>query len=135
MGRPRKPTSLHVVQGTGRKSRMEKRSGEPKITASVGAPPEFIAGDPVTLEAWQWAAALPQVNASHRPVVEHFCVLYKRFRQDVADERVMSASERQTYHSIQMQLGATPAAQSKVSAPQEEKKATGWAQISGAKQA
>ena len=40
MPRPRKPTSLHVVQGTLRSSRHRDRQDEPEVIEPLGGPPE-----------------------------------------------------------------------------------------------
>ena len=48
MSRPRKPTSLHVVQGTLRTTRHRDRENEPEILEPLGGPPQ----------AWPIAAKL-----------------------------------------------------------------------------
>ncbi len=40
MPRPRKPTSLHIVQGTLRTTRHRDRQDEPEIIEPLGGPPE-----------------------------------------------------------------------------------------------
>jgi hypothetical protein len=127
-GRPPKPTALHILQGTGRKSRMKKRLAEPVVSERLGAAPEFITSDEEMSASWAWVSALPQVTEMHRPAAEHFCVLGKRFRQDARGERTMTASERQTYHSVQMQLGVTPASAAKTATP-AKKADDPWAQF------
>jgi hypothetical protein len=126
-GRPRKPTSLHVLQGTGRKSRLKSRENEPVIEGAAGAPPDWFSE--TQREEWSRVSAFPQVNASHHPTLVHHCVLFDRMIQDATGGRPMTASERQTLHSIQMQMGWTAAAQSKVAAPAKEKPVTGWAKF------
>jgi len=49
MGRKRKPTELHVLQGTGRKHRMNPN--EPTPAAAIPDPPRFLKG--YALEEWQ----------------------------------------------------------------------------------
>jgi hypothetical protein len=68
-------------------------------------------------EEWVRLAALAHIKAAHRTVALHACILYSRFVDDAQNVRKMTASERQTFHSVYMQLGCTPASQSKVSAP------------------
>lgn len=132
-GRPRKPTKLHVLHGTGahNPARMAARGNEPKITAAIGAAPDYLAGHAAA--KWAEIVADPDygqvLNASHRETLGHYCLLHQRFVEDVLGERTMTASERQTYHSLAMQLGRTPAAQSKVSVPAAPKPESTWDKI------
>lgn len=124
MGRPRKPTALHVVQGTARKSRMKARSGEPKPTGPLGSPPKWFT--PYQRAEWGRLRKFSWITEAHRLTVQHHCILAERLKDDAIGQRQpdgrmlprpMSASERQTFHSLQMQLGLTPASSSKVSVP------------------
>jgi phage terminase small subunit len=76
---------------------------------------------------WRRLVALPHVNSEHRAAVEHACVLYDRFVQDAQDTRKMTASERQTFHSLYMQLGCTPASSAKVPAIKAGDPSDPWA--------
>lgn len=116
-GRPPKPVLLHKIDGTFRKSRhnsvpvMEPSSlGNVPVWFTAGMRKEWhrITRDPVLKQI---------LNHSHRPTIIHHCVLYERFLQDAKGERDMTASERQTFHSIQMQLGWTPASSAKIRIP------------------
>lgn len=133
MGRPRKPTPVLISNGSAAKhpDRMRARANEPKISGPIGDPPAYLEGH--ALEKWleiiSDADYAPVLNSGHREALEHFCILYARFREDVAGTRDMSASERQTFHSLAMQLGRTPAAQSKVAAPPKPKPKTVWDQL------
>ncbi len=126
-GRPRKATKLHVLQGTFRPSRHKGRVNEPKIDRDLGNPPDYF--NVAQCEEWARVRCLPQVNYSHRPTAIHHCILYERMVQDARNERTMTASERQTFHSIQMQMGWTAAAQSKVSSAKEEKQVNPFAEF------
>lgn len=111
--------------------RMKARANEPAITAGVGVPPEYLAGHAAA--KWLEIATDPEygqvLNASHRETLGHYCLLHQRFVEDVLGERTMTASERQTYHSLAMQLGRTPAAQSKVSVPAKPKAESPWDKV------
>jgi len=119
-----------VASGTAKHNpaRMRERANEPQIRGPVGDPPEYLAGHARAkwLEIIADPDYSPVLNSGHREALEHYCILYDRFRADVAGERTMSASERQTFHSLAMQLGRTPAAQSKVSAPPKAKPKSVW---------
>lgn len=129
-GRPRKPFVLHEMQGTAR-SRVKKReAGQLRLPpGDIGEAPEWF--NEFQRAEWQRVTTHPELrmvlSAADRPVVEHHCVLYERFMLDSQGERNMSASERQCFHSIQMQLGWTPASRSKVVAPEAPKQDHEWA--------
>lgn len=129
-GRPRKPFVLHEMQGTNR-SRVKKReAGQLKLTpGQLGDAPEWF--NDFQRAEWQRVTTHPELrmvlSAADRPVVEHHCVLYERIMLDTTGERTMTASERQCFHSIQMQLGWTPASRSKVVAPESPKQDHEWA--------
>ena len=132
-GRPRKPTKLHVLHGTGAKNpaRMKARGLEPRIAAGIGDAPDYLTGHAAA--KWVEIASDPDygqvLNASHRETLGHYCLLHQRFVEDVTGERTMTASERQTYHSLAMQLGRTPAAQSKIATPPPAKVEDVWDKI------
>jgi len=133
MGRPRKPTPILIANGSAKHDpqRVRARANEPKITGAIGAPPDYLEAH--AREKWLEITAdadySPVLNSGHREALEHYCTLYGRFREDVAGTRVMTASERQTFHSLAMQLGRTPAAQSKVAAPPKPKPRTVWDEL------
>lgn len=140
-GRPAKPKALHIVHGTARKSRMAKRAGELELKpGSIGKCPTWIC--PEGREEWtrlvkdaEYASVLAPVM---RGAVIDYCNLYGRMvraerrlpmwvdgKEAPAETKrkgkvipppreTISASERQTLHSLRMQLGLTPASQSKV---------------------
>lgn len=112
-------------------ARVKARGNEPQITTGIGAAPGFLVGP--AAEKWDEIAGDPEygqvLNASHRETLAHYCLLYGRFVEDATDVKAMSASERQTFHSLAMQLGRTPAAQSKVSVPAAPKPESVWDKI------
>lgn len=132
MARPVTPIAIHKTRGTLRARRMASAEVELVLTpGSIGDAPAWF--DDEMRAEWERVTSdceLKRVLApAHRPTVEHHCLLYKRFLQDARGERQMMASERQTYHSIQMQLGWTPASQSKVHSKAEQKADDPWAAL------
>ena len=134
MPRPSKPLGLHVLHGTlvGRKKRREKRENELQLKPEeLGAAPAYF--DEAMKAEWNRVTQHPELRqilcTVHRPLIEHHCVLYARFIQDAKGERTLTASERQTFHSIQMQLGWTPASQSKVKTPAKPQAKSPWAAL------
>lgn len=130
MGKPRKPTKLHVIHGTLRTTRHGDRTAEP-ITGAMGAAPEWFGA----IARAEWDRIMgnevcrQMVQFSDRADFEHYCVLYERFVLDAKEERHMGASERQTFHSLCMQLGFTPAARSKVAMPQKPINESPWDKV------
>jgi P27 family predicted phage terminase small subunit len=135
MARPKKPLSLHKLQGTGRKSRIEARASELNLPAgSVGPAPEWF-GEIARAE-WDRLTTHEQysqvLNPVHYGTLLHYCGLFERMVKELRGDKVtvdgvvqpatLSASERQTLNSLAMQLGITPASQGKVRMPGETKK-------------
>lgn len=129
MGRPRKPVLLHKMDGTFRKDRHALRVSIPP--ERLGAPPEWLDIDAV--EEWKRLTDHPVygelLSKPHRGALIEYCVLFSRMVRDakgmlfvrsieggkvVEIEYRMTASERQTLNSLRMQLGLTPASQSKL---------------------
>lgn len=126
MGRPAIPISIHKSRGTYRTTR---HAGIPEVHAGpIGDAPSWFQDE--ARSEWDRIKADPirclAVNSSHRAIVEHHCILYERFVQDAKGERLMTASERQTFHSIQMQLGWTPVTQAKLGAPKKSGAESPW---------
>lgn len=105
------------MEGTFRKDRHAGSAALP--AGNVGRAPVWF--DDEMREEWRRVtrdSVLKQIlNQTHRPTLIHHCLLYKRFLQDARDERHMTSTERQTYHSIQMQMGWTPSSSSKLRMP------------------
>lgn len=133
MGRPRKPTKILEINGSARKNpgRMEARGNEPRIKSSIGEAPDYLTS--YAADKWNEIVSDPDygqvLNSSHRETLGHYCLLYGRFVEDAKGVAPMSSSERQTFHSLAMQLGRTPAAQSKVSVPAPAKPESTWDKI------
>lgn len=129
MPRPKKPKKLHILQGTAQKCRMDARAHELELAPGpMGDAPAWMPAVGVA----EWGrlcvdAEYSQVLApAMRGLLEHYCLLYARMVDDAKGERVMSASERQTYHSLCMQLGLSPASQAKVNGPAKAKPESPW---------
>lgn len=133
-GRPRKPTKLHVLEGTFREERHAAR-GEEIETGPLGAAPEWMTE--IARAEWDRLTgnatygALLQ-SSDWAPFVQ-YCVLYERMILDAQGVRPMAATERNTFHSICMQLGMTPAARAKVAMPGEQKAKSKWDGIAKAR--
>lgn len=123
-GRPRKPTALHVLQGTGRKNRLANRVHEPQVVDGIGVAPEWF--NETQREEWCRVGSLPWVKAHHRPTVIRHCMLWDRMNEEGRGGKPMTASESQQFGSIQMQMGFTAASESKVSVAPAEKANDPW---------
>lgn len=129
-GRPAKPVALHVLQGTDQPCRMADRGAELALPPSpVGEPPEYF-GDIARAE-WEALTSHPQyaqvLNPVHRGVLIQYCLLHEKMVRQAKGEDKMTASELQTLNSLRMQLGLTPAAQSKVRMPEKPREESPWA--------
>ena len=76
------------------------------------------------------------LSPSHRGALVEYCVLFGRMIDDAIgklDENGkplnLNASQRQTLNSLRMQLGLTPVASGKVTAPSESKPGNPWADL------
>lgn len=156
MGRPAKPYALHIAQGTDR-SRVKKREADTlKLKpGSVGSCPSWIC--PEGREEWNRLTRDKDYSRclvpSMRGTMIRYCSMYGRMirteREMVAwvdgkelrpilnedgsvkveaPRQKFSVSEGQTLHSLSMQLGLTPASQSKVHVPVEAAD-DGWSDL------
>lgn len=131
-GRPRKPLLLHAIHGTARKDRHAKRGDELQITGEpLGDPPDFLAAE----AAEEWIrltnhAEYKQVLGSiHRSALIEYCTLHGRMIEDVRGGKEFGSTQRQVLSSLRMQLGLTPASQSKVKFPEKPKQGNPWAEV------
>lgn len=106
------PISEHKRRGTYRKDRHADRAEV--VGEKLGPAPEWF--NEVQRAEWQRLSEIAGVFEIHRATVEHACVLYDRFVADAKGGRAMTASERQTYHSVYMQLCLTRATEAKARA-------------------
>jgi len=121
MPRPRKPVSQLVDP---KKHRLEKRLAELSLPAGpIGAAPEWFTAE--SRDEWDRLTGHAQyslvLNPIHRGTVIEYCILYGRMVENARDGAKFSAAERQMLQSIRMQLGITPASQTKVRMPGEQK--------------
>lgn len=137
MPRLRKPQALHIIHGTERARDKQKRKRELCLKAGpVGDCPAWI--NPEGREEWNRLTSDPDYSPVLAPAMRgtmiDYCNLYGRMiraeqklsvwvekqETEQSDAKVdgpreaINASERQTLHSLRMQLGLTPASQSKV---------------------
>lgn len=117
MARPTKPQALHILEGTNRKAADEKRANDLVLPAgAVGDPPEWLLGEGLA----EWSRLTQDehykvvLSPVHRGALIEYCVLFGRMIEDAKGGDKMNSSQRQTFHSLRMQLGITPASQSKV---------------------
>jgi P27 family predicted phage terminase small subunit len=141
MPRIRKPQALHIIHGTERARDKQRRKKELCLKGgSVGECPSWI--NPEGREEWNRLTSDPDYSPVLAPAMRgtmiDYCNLYGRMirherqlpewvdgreSQEIVNENgsiipplveKLSASQRQTLHSMRMQLGLTPASQSKV---------------------
>jgi phage terminase small subunit len=131
-GRPRKPTKLHELQGTGRKARLAARAGELDLSGCPAGEPPSVLGD----EGKRYWRELVEhevygriLTWADRGPLLHLCLLFERLIADAKAERTMTASERQTYHSLCMQMGLTPSSRSRIATPGDKPEASPWDQF------
>jgi len=113
-GRPRLPEAVAKATGAAAKNpqRFRERK-EPKV-AKLGPPPARLSE--AEAEAWNTLAdEIPWLSASDRQVVSIAARLIARFNAD--DLTIGGMTE---LRQIMTQLGATPAARSKVHAPDDK---------------
>ena len=82
MARPRKPTALHLLQGSEQKhpDRMRARSNEPQPLGPIGACPDRFS--PAVAEAWDFivdSCAAGVLTSMDRPTLQMAAVLMCRF--------------------------------------------------------
>ena len=115
MPRPRKPTGLHLVQGTLRTTRHRDRQNEPEIIEPLGGPPQ---GWPIEAKLlWAELADLipPGVaTKADRVIFETLLRLVAKMREGPEAMTPALASQIRTACAV---FGMTPADRSRVSAP------------------
>jgi P27 family predicted phage terminase small subunit len=141
-GRPAKPMALHVVHGTVRKERHGKRVNELRMKpGNLGACPNWL--PPEGIEEWKRLTTDREyskcLSPAHRGALIDYCNLYGRMERSerqlpkwvdgkiapadaetgIAPVEFLTSSERNNLHSLRMQLGLTPASQSKVQMPKD----------------
>lgn len=120
----RKPIDLLARK---RKDRLEDRINELALPAGpLGPPPEWFGA--TAIEEWnrltvELAAVL---NPAHRSGLIALCALTQREVDEFKDVGKISASERQTLHSLRMQFAAMPASQSKIKMPEKKLAESKW---------
>lgn len=134
-GRPRKPTKLHVLQGT--RARQD-RSREPAMPEGAPPRPPWLSGEAVELwdELVAMLSASRLLSTAHGPALARLAQTWRRWREaesalDAAQERGATAGRIATLQGLARkngeavdrllaQFGLTPASQSKVTGPKRE---------------
>lgn len=119
MPRPRKPTNVLAFTSAFKKNpqRAEARAKEPKANGPIGAPPPEL--DKEALTAWNRIVdECPKgvLSKRDRIVVQAAAVLTGRMIRGETDAKLLSQ-----LRIFMAELGMSPAAASKVSAPDEDK--------------
>lgn len=128
MPRNRKPIAELKAKGTFRKDRHAGRVSELVLPAgSLGPPPAWFGA--AAIEEWdrltkEMAAIL---NPAHRSALVALCGLTQRETDDFTGGDKITASERQTLHSLRMQFAVMPASQTKVKLPESKPVESKWA--------
>lgn len=142
-GRPRKPAALHDLEGTARKHITDQRKAELLLTAkegSIGDPPEYL--NPAAKAHWIKLRAFTQYDQVLCPAfidtLAEYCSLQVRHEQDCRTRNHnkngtmnMRNEDYRRLHSLRMQLGLTPASQSKVILRNNQQKpiASKWTRV------
>lgn len=126
MGRTARPISIRRATGT---LLPRHRIGVEVPDKPLGLPPKWF--NAVMRAEWSRLAALPHIKQAHRTACEHLCALYSEFVLDAkgGKRKRMGSADRQVFHSLTMQLGLTPSAQTKVHAEPEPKPNDVWDQF------
>jgi hypothetical protein len=119
MPRPRKPTEILALSGAFDKDPQRRRPIGPKSAHPIGDAPEGLAED----EAGCWyefVANMPAgvLTSADRWVVERLCVLMAKARREG-----IVAAELGHLRGYLVELGATPASRSRITAPPADDKA------------
>lgn len=116
-GRPRKPLALRLLQGGGRK---ETLNLDQPIPAKSSAVPEPVAGMSEQGSAvWRTLApVLFWLTDADLPLFRRYCEGTAHFDHKLAEGKFDVNISREL-KSIEMQIGMTPSARSKVQAPKD----------------
>ena len=119
MPRPRKPTKLHMIQGTLRATRHRDRESEPKVSEPLGGPP---LGFPAAAKLL-WAEVESYIPAgvatkADRIMFEVLLRLVGKMREGHEAMTPALAAQIRTACAV---FGMTPADRSRVSAPRSPK--------------
>jgi hypothetical protein len=113
-GRPRLPDAVAKATGAAAKNPQRFTDRKPPKVGKLGPPPSRLTSE--EQDAWSTLALeIPWLGASDRQVVSVACRLIARFN---ANE--LSIGGMTELRQIMTQLGATPAARSKIAAPKDD---------------
>lgn len=123
-GRPRKPTSLLLVQGTARGHRLKSqgRNLEPAADKALGDAPAYMPLDAV--QEWgERKSVAPWLQASDAPVVMGYCVQFAVIKRMIAEGRdeEITPSQWHGFRAFCQSLGFDPPNRARMQMPAEKK--------------
>lgn len=131
MSRPRKPTAVLELSGAFKHdpARGEARKHEPRPTEPLGIAPEEL--EEIEVRCWsELASAATWLTVADRWVVEiAACLMAKKRDSGIGGRHGISVGELAQLNQCLREMGLTPVARSKVSAPTEKKKENAFAKI------
>jgi phage terminase small subunit len=121
-----------LLQGTARADVMRQRIGELDLPSGpVGDPPEFLTGE--ALAEWNMLTSDPNYSPVLSPVFRsaliEYCTLHGAMIDAQKGGPPLSLEARRLLSGLRMQLGLTPASQSKVQGPKVEPTQNKWAAV------
>jgi phage terminase small subunit len=122
-GRPRKPTELHLIQGTAQKCRMEAqgRGLEPQVNQGMPDAPDWLPAG----AAQEWGfrvATTPWLRATDEPMFLAYCIQRDQIVRAVREGRDVSPAAWAAYRSACQSFGFTPADRARMQMPATEQK-------------
>jgi len=134
-GRPPKATKLHVLHGTGRNARMEKRKSEPEFTAASVEPPKGMKGE--ALKEWKFIAprllAAGVLTEVDRTALEMYCNLAAHCRKEFKRGNVPTGNMLAQLRGLAASFGLDPSSRTRISVIPKDKKDPMEAFLNGAK--
>jgi len=124
-GRPRKPTNVLKLNGTGKlhPERLKERENEPQNINPVGDPPEYLSDE--VKDAWH-QIALESIDGvlgeADRIALEMCAGLYVKLRAEPDEDGKAIATSQDHTHFFRYlsQFGMLPADRSKISIPKKK---------------
>lgn len=133
-GRPRKPTSIHILQGTAQKCRMDARGPEMQVAGGMPEAPEWM--PPLAQQEWGRISAISgyakALRPSDMPMLVTYCLLWAEIAGHVKEfgsSAGIQSARLTTFAGIAAKLGMNPSDRSKVHVPSEEKPANKFAKL------
>jgi phage terminase small subunit len=122
-GRPPKPTSLHVLQGTAQRCRMEKRKGELLLEPGALTAPDWLLPD--AKEHFNRIAADPLYSRALASVdgaaLARYCQLHARYVEAERSNKPLTASMVSVLTILEGKLGLNPSDRVRIRIPEAGK--------------